>query len=281
MIPLYTLIPYWYFLKTRLNGFYPKVSWFFVYFVPSGFLYFQFADIKAMSDWAILIVSILLLNYIYENGYIENDIKTIRKEKKPTLRLSVESIRIIDHNLRTIFIARVIITFFLLALYFVLAAHSSSLLRPADLVLLLILLQLLYLWYNRVRNITNLFLVIPLSLIRFFGMVIPFVPIAYVAVFLIISSFLYPVSKFLEFTKRERFNLLWGQRMIGNVDKFRVTYYLLLALLLVGIMQFFPGPYIIMGLKMAIYYFLYRMLGLLAIGNRKILSAFKGNFGRK
>jgi hypothetical protein len=281
MIPPYVIVPYAYFLKTRLAGLFQKISWVFVYFIPVGFLYFQFADIRHVADHLLLIIGFLLINYVYENGYLENDIATIKKEKDPTLRLPAADIEVLGKSLSTIFLIRSVVILILLIAYYFFISDSSDIQRPADLWILLIVLQILYLVYNRIRNILNLLLIWPLSFIRFFGFIIPFIPGEQLLVFIIMASLLYPLPKLLEFTRRERFKLKLLSRIVGNIDAFRVKYYIIVLLLCVIIKFVYPRIYIYPYLIISAYYLLYRGAGLFLIKNKNFLSEFKNNFGRK
>lgn len=279
--PLYVIVPYGYFLKTRLPGLFQKISWLFVYFVPLGYLFFQFADVSSVSDYFMLIVGFLLINYVYENGYIENDIITIKKEEDPTLRLPAGDVEVLEKRLTGIFIIRFLVILVLLAVYFFLAPGSLTFQRPLDLLILLVVLQVLYLIYNRIRNILNLLLILPLSFIRFFGFIIPFVSERYLFSFVVMASLLYPLPKLLEFTRKDRFRLKILSRLVGNIDAFRVKYYIGLVLLCLIIKYLYPRIYIYPYLIISIYFFLYRGIGFLLIKNKNFLSEFKNNFGRK
>jgi hypothetical protein len=281
MIPLYLMVPYAYFLKTRLPGLFQKISWLFVYFIPLGYLFFQFADVSSNADYFILIIGFLLVNYVYENGYIENDIITIKKEENPTLRLSATDVEVLGNKLRVIFVIRFLVILVLLATYFFCTPRSLTIQRPTDLLFLQVVLQALYLIYNRIRNILNLLLILPLSFIRFFGFIIPFVPEHNILFFVVVTSVLYPLPKLLEFTRKERFKLMFLSRLVGNIDAFRVKYYIGLVLLCLIIKFLNPRIYIYPYLIISIYFFLYRGIGFLLMKNKNFLSEFKNNFGRK
>ena len=37
-----------------------------------------------------MILSLILINYIYDNGYIQNDVILTKNEKNPTIRLDIQ-----------------------------------------------------------------------------------------------------------------------------------------------------------------------------------------------
>lgn len=67
-----------------------------------------------------MILSLILINYIYENGYIQNDIILTKRETNPTLRIYGEELDNIRKNIRKIFLIRFVITIFILILIFIL-----------------------------------------------------------------------------------------------------------------------------------------------------------------
>lgn len=280
MLPSFTYLPYVYFLKTRLTGNFQRVSWLFVYFIPIIFLYSRIASLKNVYDYSLLILGFLIINYVYENGYLENDVQTIKKEEKPTLRLSEEEIRIVDNSFTTIFFIRGVILILMLAGYFICAKYTTTIVMPFTLLFAALLLQILYLIYNRIRNIVNLYLIIPLSFIRFFGFILPFVETKDMGWFVLLATLLYPLSKFIEFAQKKRFKTIISKGDTFNVDRFRVKYYLLLTLLLIGFRFLFRHVYILCFMEASIFFLLYRIAGLAIISNKKVVGDFKNNFGR-
>jgi len=114
---IFTIFPYLYFLKTRLKGKIQRVSWFLVYFVPNIFLYLYFTNFEfSFNNLSIMILSLILINYIYDNGYIQNDVILTKNEKNPTIRLDIQILENVRKNISKIFILRFIIS--ILIIYF-------------------------------------------------------------------------------------------------------------------------------------------------------------------
>jgi hypothetical protein len=169
-----------------------------------------------------------LINYVYENGYIQNDVLLTKKEKNPTLRLVTEVLNNIRKNINKILISRFIVLIFIMYILSFLIEDSKS---YYTLLFIIFFLQLLYLIYNSVRSVLNLYLILPLSYIRFYGFIVPFVEYENLLEFIIATIFIYPLSKFLEFTKQPRYGYKFISGIIGNVDIFRVIYYLIILIL--------------------------------------------------
>lgn len=264
---LFTIVPFLYFLKTRLKGKVQRVSWVFVYFIPSFILFNYFAPLVEFKNIVLLIISITLINYIYENGYLQNDIKTTKKEKNPTLRLSLEEMQKVDKNWNKIVFLRVVVSLVLIALFYFVSDDISLTL---GLFIISLSLQILYLIYNSIRNICNLILILPINYIRFYGFIISFVSIVELPYFVIFSLFLYPVSKFLEFTNQPRYNLQKIANIVGNVDTFRIKYYL--SITIVSLLVFIQTNSYIYFLIVSIYYLLYRLGTYYMINQSKIVQ---------
>lgn len=248
----YALIPYCYFIKTRLSRPAQQISWFFVYFVPV-FLFYIILDYHSFFA---LILSYYVVNLVYENGYIQNDVITTRIELNPTKRLSDKDCYILYSNIEKIFLSRFFIfVFFILWLYALLPSDGF-----VFLLLLLFLLQILFIFYNLIRGKFNFYLILPLSYLRFYLPILPFLILNNYYVEAIALFFVYPLAKLLEFSKEEKFGFKRLPRVIGNIDKFRVVYYLIVgSLLLFSYLYFSPEP--VASLIVTTYYFLYRLLG--------------------
>ena len=258
---LFTVFPYLYFLKTRLKGKIQKISWMFVYFIPNIFLYLYVTNFDiSFNNIFTMILSLILINYIYENGYIQNDIILTKRETNPTLRIYGEELDNIRKNIRKIFLIRFVITIFILILIFILVDDYKIFI---SILTMSVLLQSLYLIYNSVRSVLNLYLILPLSYIRFYGFIIPFVPYKHLVEFIILTIFIYPFSKFLEFTKQPRYGYEKISKLVGNVDLFRIKYYLIITIIYIIFYFLIELNYIY--IFVALYYLAFRFSSYIAI----------------
>jgi hypothetical protein len=208
-----------------------------------------------------------LINYVYENGYIQNDVLLTKKEKNPTLRLVTEVLNNIRKNINKILISRFIVLIFIMYILSFLIEDSKS---YYTLLFIIFFLQLLYLIYNSVRSVLNLYLILPLSYIRFYGFIVPFVEYENLLEFIIATIFIYPLSKFLEFTKQPRYGYKFISGIIGNVDIFRVIYYLIILILFFLFYIIFKINFIYV--LIILYYFIFRFLSYLAINKSEIIK---------
>lgn len=146
-------------------------------------------------------------------------------------------------------------------------------------IVIIAVLQLLYIFYNSIRNIGNLYLILPLSFLRFYGFILPLVPLEKWLPLSIMFLFLYPLSKFLEFCKRPRHNLPKLVNLIGNNDLFRVKYYAIVTIALYFYFYFFDSE--LVSLQVAIYYFCFRTIGLILIATNKKMKSERSKFPRQ
>lgn len=265
---LFTIFPYLYFLKTRLKGKIQKISWVFVYFIPNIFLYLYITGFDiSFNNIFTMILSLILINYIYDNGYIQNDIILTKKETNPTLRIYGEELDNIRKNIRKIFLIRFVITIFILILIFILVDDYKIFI---SILTMSVLLQSLYLIYNSVRSVLNLYLILPLSYIRFYGFIIPFVPYKHLVEFIILTIFIYPFSKFLEFTKQPRYKYEFLSKMVGNIDIFRIKYYLISNILFLLAYTLFEIEFVYIFIFL--YYLIFRLFAYVAIKKISIVK---------
>lgn len=260
---MHLFIPFFYYLKTRLDNKIKRLSWQFIYTIPSVILFNHYLELSNITNLSILVLGIILVDYIYENGYIQNDCITIQNEKKPQLRMDDKSIIYVQNHLKFIFLIRSFVIVIGLILFYLL---SNSLTQTITLFSLLITLQLLYLIYNSIRNIFNLILILPLSYIRFYGFIIPFVPQNDLVSFVILTIFLYPFSKTLEFTTRKRFKLTIFKNIITSIDKFRIVYYTFVVII------FYLLDVNLIFIIIGIFYLLFRTLSYLALSKINFLK---------
>lgn len=259
-----------YFHSTRIKGKTQKISWYLVYLAP--ILFFLIEQQSKINEILFpCIILIILTNYIYENGYIENDLITTKKEKNPTIRLEKKELLWGRENLKKIFAIRLLLTIILTTFLF---TQKEKLHLPIC-ISSLIAIQLLYLIYNRTRSINNLIIILPLSFLRFFTPIISlnlFTPSVNLITSLII---LYPLCKTIEFSKLKRFKLNVISKFIGKVDNFRIVYYLF-ATIAIYLLTSTRNP-IVFPLYTSLYYLIYRISGRILITNKKFEQTIASN----
>lgn len=252
--------PYLYFVHTRLKKRYQQISWIFIYVVPVSFIYFYYVPLNIFNI-ILFLLGVTVINMTYENGYIQNDVKTIKKEKNPTLRLSKTELQYFEQNFFLILLVRWIIIVILILIF----GFMSSIEQVIKLINIVLILQILYYFYNINRNIINLFLLLPINYIRYFGVVIPFLNNSEIIPFIIFTVFTYPLLKVIEFLKKDSYNIKLFKKLLNNIDLFRIYYYLLnisvfSAILILFDLNVLNLKHLTSSLIISIYFFIYRFL---------------------
>lgn len=257
---------FFYFIKTRLKTKGQKIAWIFTYFIPLFLLAYFYEVYSSIESLTLFFLSIIIINYAYEDGYIYNDFITSEKEKKPTIRLSINRMHRIRKNLNYFLFYRIFIT---IILFLIIQNHNDNK-HFLTIISMYLSLEIIYIIYNNNRNYINLILILPLSFIRFYGPVIILEDKNHILMTTISLSLLYPISKFIEFASRKRFNISVFKKYSLNINLFRIFYYIIITTLFLSLTLINSDYYPF--LIISIYYLIYRILGLLLLKKIKTLK---------
>jgi hypothetical protein len=232
-------IPFTYNIVTRLISTKKIISWVIIYILPTLYIFLHYSEINVETLWTYFLGVSLIYNF-YEVGYIQNDAETIKKESKPTMRLSRDQLDYYESNKYKIYLYRFILGNVLL--YFLFLLNQKDNLKGFALFLISsFFILILYQVYNRIRNIYNLVLHFLLVCIRFLSIIIiaknkvPFVEFLFLL-------FVFPVSNLIERGSDLRFNVKLFTKIIPNekyIAKSRVTFYFVVFLLGLFLNYFF------------------------------------------
>lgn len=167
-IKLLFWIPMIYNFKIRLNYNLSKIiSWLFINLFPTTYYALIGTENITFKEIIILIIYTTSFFYIYELGYIYNDLISIKKEKDPTERLSLEQKQYASKIYKNIKYFR--------SLIFIIGSAITIILSPKTNTIIAILISficiLLFKIYNNWRSHHNAFLYFWLVASRF----IPFI----------------------------------------------------------------------------------------------------------
>lgn len=250
------LIPLWYFHHTRLSSVFQKISWIGVYWVPTLLIPFFIFKQNLIS----VLIIILGINYVYENGYIQNDIYTVTSDNNPTERILAKERNWFKSNIYIIAGARVAIFMLLLVVLYIATLDMKLIVAY---VAMLTFLQACFNVYNLVKNSRlKHVLIIPLSYIRFHGSLLTLYfsknqESQSFMVLLFLGLILYPVEKWLEFGKKH--GAFWGKH-IGDIDKFRIYYYMISTIALFALTFILDNKGIKIFAAFSLYYTFLRVL---------------------
>lgn len=231
---LFFYFPFTYLFRSRLYTFYKFVSWLIIYGIPVYLLYGWVNSFSMQSSFFYLL-SVLLIYNFYEIGYIQNDTETIKREKKPTLRLKNFEYEYYEKYKKQIYIFRLCVGLFLMLVFY-------DYLYIGFLVALVSVL-LFYLIYNNIRNRWNLLVNMGLVLTRYCA---PLCVLGNISVeTLIVATLIYPFLNFIERASTERFHIYFLLRMMNGIGLtwFRVIYYFCFTCIF-GVLSLFYSNYL-------------------------------------
>ena len=266
------LVPFSYFFITRVPRKFQKISFYIIYLIPYLFFiicnYGKFTFINCLQ----VVIAIVLVNYVYENGYLQNDIFTVLAEFKPTKRIQEQEVSYITKNFKTILVARFTIILGLSLLLLIIGMNFAIIV-----ITLSFLLQVIFYIYNCNRSYFNLFILPVLTFLRFYTPAIPFLLTKGDFFGMGFLFMLYPFLRFLEFMKEPRFYVKYISSIIPSVDLFRVYYYIAITIL---------GFFILHGenlfiLYSCVFFLTYRFFGFILVKRNDSLSFMLKNSTKK
>lgn len=242
------IIPFFYSYISRFKNPVKAASWGFIYVIPLVFLGIYQNGILGLAQ---VTITICVIYTVYEIGYLQNDVFTIKEEKNPTLRLNASDRDFVERHIYIILCSRFAITAALIIIYALIDNKNAIFI-----LILSLLIPVVFYVYNSVRSRLNLFIHFILVNLRYTSIGILFLD--YNKLFFLMM--LFPVINLLERCSEERFSLKYFQNFIlSNKKSGRYIYYFWLSLSI----YVFSGTNNIM-FALSIYYFLYRFLSLYA-----------------
>lgn len=250
------LIPMYYTFHSRFKTINDKISWMIIYFIPVLLLTVINFDLTSYSSKSFFFIVIMTVYSVYELGYIENDVVTIKKEKKPTIRIKFSEIEFIEKNYRKIICLKLVVIKLLLISLALVNWCLDLNLNIYSFVLLLVLMKTAFYFHNSIRNNFNILTFFLLSVLKYITPVILFVGIQKNIYLFAFILFMFNIPRTLEHSTKIKYNYVLLQKIIGNHDTFRVKYYFatLVFILIIRIFVNFNFLY----LFIIVWFFTYR-----------------------
>lgn len=260
---LKVLIPMYYTFYSRFKTTFDKISWMIIYFIPV--LVLIFTNYTLQFYWLIstFLIAVMSVYSVYEIGYIENDVITIKKEKNPTIRIRETEIRYIDNNYKKIISLKLLIIIALLSCLMILNTHFGLNLNIYPFILSLVLMRVLFYLHNFIRNNFNILTFFLLSVLKYFTVVLLYFSSEKSVHLLFFILLMFNIPRTLEHSTKIKYNVVFLQNAIGNHDVFRVKYYftVLVSLLLLRLFIVYNSFYIFI----ICWFLAYRFFVLLAL----------------
>lgn len=254
-------IPFFYTFTSRLSGSKSKFAWITTYIIPSIILFYcvGFNSYEVFN----YMLSLSVIYSSYELGYLYNDAELTQREVAPTLRLSTSQLKFYHDNKLSCYVVKLlIITLLCLYLFFVNSQFFLGTLFSAVLILLI------YVVYNSIRNRFNIPLYSILVFFRYYGAFIFLLS----PLLLVLLWIVYPLIMTIEFSSKKKYNI---KLLAGKIvpDSFRVFAYTVMFivtsayLLSMGWNDSYSAFYLLV-----LYYWLYRLLINAVFSRRNIYS---------
>lgn len=255
----FNYIPFSYTFKTRITTLTERLSWIVLY--PAFLLYC--ALIYNLS-LVFVVISFVATMCCYEIGYISNDVKTVKSESNPTLRLSSDDSISYESRFFSLVACRYIIS----AAIIVFAGCYFSYFYAYFLFFCLVVLSLTFYIHNSVRSRLNIITYFSLVSLRY---LIPLMMLeGTLELIIVILSF--PLCRSIEHSCKTKYDMKSIRRIVVNPDFFRFFYYIVLVLFSM-ILCYFTDILSIKEVSLFVYFLLFRSIALMmsvkGIGYRK------------
>jgi hypothetical protein len=268
-------IPFLYYFDTRINSLTKKIAWAIVNVFPILWLCAMITEINIFILAGLYFLGLSAMMSIYEVGYLENDIITTKNEKNPTRRLDEHRHTLVAQKYNTIITLKFGIALLICICFLLTKAGANTQLYIVQFVISLVLLRVIYLVHNKIRNRYNILTFLGLIIIKHYSIILLFVPFNQSLYLFLLIFILFCGQRLIEYASKRRFGLNIN---IGKLDVFRVSYYLIClvgSVLYIMIKEDSIHLFDNLFVPVALYLFLFRLLLLLA--GRLLGIAQQGN----
>ncbi|EPM2311057.1 hypothetical protein ACTK7M_000502 [Escherichia albertii] len=253
------LLPLSYLFKSRLITKHEKISWFFIYpiFTLCAVLIFN-------GDVINFIVAFFMTMSLYEIGYMDNDFRTTKKEKEPTIRFFEGSDWVVK-NYRLVVLLRITIAS-LLCIYLIYNINDNEL---GLLVFFIIILAIGFYFHNTLRSRWNIFTYFVIVASRYLLPAVASITIPEESLLIIYLIIIFPLPRTLEHACKVKYNFPNLRKIIRNPDVFRVKWYLFLEFVLCLFIIFIGCDFFLINMIILTMYFLLYRIGTLYLSKAK------------
>lgn len=236
---IWFFLPFIYLINTRLKTKFELISWQIIFFIPQLVITYYYLDIRSNIFIHLFLISQIIFYSIYETGYIQNDIVTTKKEKKPTIRLNKKNFNFIVKNYTKLINFRYFLALFFFIILYWLDTFTAYRLNILNFFLILLLTKIIFFIHNSIRNRFTIITYFLLSILKYSFPIILFINFDKIIYPLIITTMIFPILRVIEVTTLNRYKYKSFKKFIGNIDKFRISYYLIFFVGIVATKLFF------------------------------------------
>jgi len=262
------LVPGYYLFYSRLKSKLEKISWFIIYIIPVYILGLFYTDYSIGIFTLFFIFSVLIFNSIYEIGYIENDIQTIKKEKKPTLRLEKKDYIFFEENYKKVLFLKIFIAFLLLVIVYILSIYFSLDIYIFRFISMLMIVRLMFYFHNKIRSRINIITFFTLATTKYIMPLFLILSPNNLVIAWMISFLIFPLLRIMEHARKEKYELRKWITFIGNLDLFRIKYYLFMSILTLLIYLSSQNTDIALLHVLLVYFLIYRVASFMLVSKK-------------
>ena len=266
------IIPFSYLFASRVNTNFERISWFLIFPFPVAALAYYYSGL-GLLDFSLSFTLVLTIFYfIYETGYLENDIKTVKHEKDPHYWIEKETLNSIENNYWFIINGRFALSLLLLMLLYGLFDDFYI----VQFIGCLVITRVFFLLHNKIRNRLNILTYLLISSSKQFCLLAFFYNYISDKHTIFFVFVMFPLVRSIEHATKERYGLVKLREIISALDVFRVGYYFTALVISAIMFREFREYYVFLGI--IVYLLMYRLSTLMILRSSSLLhSRFRNN----
>jgi hypothetical protein len=233
-------LPFNYLLNSRIKSLLERVSWVIIYFLPSVIVGLYYIHDHHLIYLLLYILAYITFNAVYEIGYMQNDVVTVRTESTPTYRLSLKARESLYKILWRVYFFRAMIALFLLFCMYEISIKFDVEIFISQFSFMLLLVLFIFSLHNNIRSRGNIVTFSLLSLLKFSIVLSLFFSFEFYIELLMCSVFVFPLLRSIEHSTKLKYGMTSLSRIVGSHNIFRLKYYILIFLLTLGIFILSP-----------------------------------------
>ena len=260
-------IPFYYLIHSRLKTTFDLLSWQIIFIIPQFAITYFYLHTRSDIFILLFFVTQIIFHTLYEVGYIENDILTTKKEKKPTLRLDRKRGVYLKKKYINIIYVRYAVILLFIAFLFWLNSFTAYRLNILSFVVVLILNRIFFFIHNNIRNRLNILTFFILSVTKFIFPLVLFIKFEDMMNPILLSVIIFPLLRTIEITTLKRHSFKKLSRIINDIDRFRILYYFvnLLLCIILWYFSFLSTQDFSISIVILFYFLLFRIITMLLI----------------
>jgi len=222
------IVPGFCLFHTRLTRRLDRVSWVIVNPLAILLLSYVFTDLSLPFLLVGFPLGFLCFLSIYETGYIENDVVTVKGEDRPTVRFSREEAMRIEESYWPLIAWKVAIALLLLMSLTLWVRYGGEAARVGLFVGCLVAARFFFRIHNSIRNRWNILTYLGLSVLKYLSLPLLFGGEGRTLELVLLTVTMFPLVRTVEHATKPLYRFPGLRRFVGNFDTFRVKYYCIL-----------------------------------------------------